>query len=246
MITATSKRGGFTLLETVIAIGVLAVLLTAFLAVFGPATAGIRRAISVQEADRLASTLERELTTLRPGQSSSDIVTGFDKAYSWIEDSMKKTSPQVLFIYQYRGNSNNLRSDGTLEPYTTTGGVAGKDYTVVPMVRRRDDSAFEQDLAALEGRVFAVKTGQLVFTGGQLILSSGEKIADPSPGGDPPGTVQLSGPGAAGKYPEAVIAFSAGFYSVPSTAPAYLKAGGAFNSDKLKNPIFTRNLAVRR
>ena len=35
----------------------VAILLTAFLAVFGPATQGIRRAISVQEADRLV--LER-------------------------------------------------------------------------------------------------------------------------------------------------------------------------------------------
>jgi hypothetical protein len=55
-----------------------------------------------------------------------------------------------------------------------------------------------------------------------------------------------SGTGAAGKYPEAVIAFSAEFYSVSSTAPAYLKSGGKFDASKLKSPIFTRNLAVRR
>jgi prepilin-type N-terminal cleavage/methylation domain-containing protein len=246
MISSSSKRRGFTLLETVIAIGVLAVLLTAFLGVFGPATAGIRRAISVQEADRLASTLERELTTLRSGQGSTSIATGFDKAYQWIEDSMKKSSPQVMFIYQYRGNPSNLRADGTLAPYTAAGGVAGKDFTVVPMLRRRDDSAFADDLAALEGRVFAVKTTQLVFNAGQLTLSTDETIKDPSPGNDPAGTVLPSGTGAAGKYPEAVIAFSAEFYSVPSAAPAYLKSGGKFDASKLKTPIFTRNLAVRR
>jgi len=246
MISISSKRKGFTLLETVIAIGVLAVLLTAFLGVFGPATAGIRRALNVQEADRLASTLERELTTLRTGQSSSSVVTGFDKAYRWIEDSMKKSSPDVMFVYQYRGNPSNLRADGTLAPYTASGGVAGKDYTIVPMVRRRDDSAFVDDLAALEGRVFAVKTTQLVFSSGQLTLSTKEVIEDPSPGNDPAGTVLPSGTGAAGKYPEAVIAFSAEFYSVASTAPAYLKSGGKFDSSKLKTPIFTRNLAVRR
>lgn len=246
MTSASSKRQGFTLLETVIAIGVLAVLLTAFLGVFGPATAGIRRAINVQEADRLASTLERELTTLRPGQSSSTLVTGFDKAYQWIEDSMKKAAPQVMFIYQYKGNPSNLRPDGTLAPYTTAGGVAGKDYTVVPMVRRRDDAAFADDLAALEGRVFAVKTTQLVFNAGQLTLSTEELIKDPSPNNDPAGTTPPTGTGAAGKYPEAVIAFSAEFYSVSSTAPAYLKTGGKFDPSKLKSPIFTRNLAVRR
>ncbi len=40
-------------MESVIAIGIVAILLTTFLAVFGPATQGIRRALSVQEADRL-------------------------------------------------------------------------------------------------------------------------------------------------------------------------------------------------
>lgn len=246
MTSSSSKPKGFTLLETVIAIGVLAVLLTAFLGVFGPATAGIRRAINVLEADRLASTLERELTTLRTGQSSASIVTGFDKAYQWIQDSMKRTSPDVMFVYQYKGNPNNLRPDGTLTPYTTVGGVAGRDYTVIPMVRRRDDGLFLEDLAALEGRVFAVKTTQLVFNGGQLTLSTDEVIKDPSPGNDPAGTVLPTGSSAAGRYPEAVIAFSAEFYSVASTAPAFLKTGGKFDSSKLRTPIFTRNLAVRR
>ena len=52
--THPTCRGGFTLMETVIAIGVLAVLLTAFLAVFTPAAQGIRKAISAEDADRLA------------------------------------------------------------------------------------------------------------------------------------------------------------------------------------------------
>ena len=54
-------RRGFTLMETVIAIGVVAVLLTTFLAVFGPASSSIRRVLSAQEAGRLTTTLEREL-----------------------------------------------------------------------------------------------------------------------------------------------------------------------------------------
>ena len=61
------NRHGFTLMETVIAIGVVAVLLTTFLAVFGPASAGIRRALSAQEAGRLTNSLERELSSLRRG-----------------------------------------------------------------------------------------------------------------------------------------------------------------------------------
>jgi prepilin-type N-terminal cleavage/methylation domain-containing protein len=53
-----SRFRGFTLLETVIAIGVLAVLLTGFMVVFAPAADGIRKSINVQQADRMGSTLE--------------------------------------------------------------------------------------------------------------------------------------------------------------------------------------------
>ncbi len=58
-------------MESVIAIGIVAVLLTTFLAVFGPATQGIRRAISIQEADRLVSALEREMQVLRSDDDDS-------------------------------------------------------------------------------------------------------------------------------------------------------------------------------
>ena len=58
------SRNGFTLMETLLAIAVVAVLLSSFLAVFGPATSGIRQSISAQDADRLASALEHELSIL--------------------------------------------------------------------------------------------------------------------------------------------------------------------------------------
>jgi len=244
------QRHGFTLLETVIAIGVLAVLLTGFMVVFAPAAAGIRKSINVQEADRLASTLEQELVTLRKGEeNTTDIVTGFDKAFKMIESAMKKTNPEVIFIYQYRGNLKaKPRDDGTYEPYkNASSGTAGIDYAVVSMARCRVkpgsgiDSSFEKDLEALQGRVYAVKTKQLVFSGGGLVASTKEVIEDPSPG-EP----LLTGTTASGKYPEAVIAFSADFYSLPSSSYSYLKSGGAFNPSKLNTPVFTRNLAVRR
>jgi prepilin-type N-terminal cleavage/methylation domain-containing protein len=248
--THPSHRG-FTLLETVIAIGVLAVLLTGFIVVFTPAAEGIRKSINSQQADRLASTLEQELVTLRTGESSSTIATGFDKAYKYIGDSMVSTSPEVVFVYQYRGDlTTGTRPDGTYKPYTGKSGVVGTDFTVVSMARRRikldgtTDSDLAQDLNALEGRVFAVKMTQLVFANSALTLSTTGRIADPTPdpGTDPP----LTGNTAAGTYQEAVIAFAADFHSLPSSTYAYLKAGGPFNSNKLKNPMFSRNLAVRR
>jgi len=246
----STQRRGFTLIETVIAIGVLAVLLTGFMVVFAPAAAGIRKSINVQEADRLASTLEQELVTLRKGEeNTTEIVTGFDKAYKMIEGAMKRTNPEVIFVYQYRGDLKvKPRDDSTYLPYKkASSGTVGIDYAVVSMARRRvkpgsgTDSDFEKDLEALEGRVYAVKIKQLVFSGGGLVASTNEVIEDPSPG-EP----LLTGTSASGKYPEAVIAFTADFYNLPSSSYSYLKIGGTFNPSKLNTPIFSRNLAVRR
>ncbi len=246
------SRRGFTLAETVIAIGILSVLLTGFIVVFTPAADGIRKSINSQQADRLASTLEQELVTLRTGESSSMIATGFDKAFKLIQDSMVSSSPEVVFVYQYRGDLKAaLRADGTYSAYSGNSGVVGADFTVVSMARRRikldgsTDSDFEQDLSALEGRVFAVKMTQLVFsTGSGLTLATTGTIADPTP--DPTNDPPLTGNTAAGRYQEAVIAFSADFFSLPSSSYSYLKTGGAFSPVKLKNPMFSRNLAVRR
>lgn len=249
--TRTALHCGFTLIETVIAIGVLAVLITGFMVVFAPAAEGIRKSISVQQADRLASTLEQELVNLRKGEEASGtIVTGFDKAYKLIEGAMNKSkNAELIFVYQYRGDLKKpLRADGTYEPYVNaSAGRSGSDYMVVSMARRRikpgggADDFFEADLKALEGRIFVVKTKQLVFSGGQLVESAKDQIEDPSPG-EPP----LTGTSVSGKYPEAVISFSAEFYSLPTNSYNYVKTGGPLDPTKLKNPIFTRSLAVLR
>lgn len=237
-----SSSGGFTLMETVIAIGVLALLLTAFLAVFGPATTGLRKAISVQEADRLAAALERELVTLRPGSSGTDYTTGFDKAYKWIEAANE--GDKSILLYQYRGNPNEIREDGSMEPYTQGGGVAGRDYIVQPMVRQRNDSLVQKDLKALDGRIFTVKLTQLVFENGTLTKNSDGGI-NQNPQGETGSSEGAGGAGSDG-FREAVLAFSAEFFIVPNSAPEYVQIGGKFDPAKLTKPIFTRNLAVRR
>lgn len=234
------RRSGFTLLETVIAIGVLAVLLTAFMAVFAPAADGIRRAISAQEADRLAYTLEKELVTLRDdGAGAGEYATGFEKAYEWIEESGADEDP--LFLYQYRGNPDQLRQDGTMVPHRPQGdelGVAGEDFIVQSMLRRRSDRLLEEDLAALEGRVYLARLTQLVFSSGELILGTPGKIDDPTPNDGDGGVTDAE------SYPEAVIAFAAEFFQVPNTSADYIR--DTFDPARLKRPLFTRNLAVRR
>lgn len=228
---------GFTLMETVIAIGVLAVLLTGFLAVFTPAAQGIRRSISSQQADRLASTLERELVTLRDGQKPVGITTGFEKAFEWIKEG--NDGGKAIFVYQYRGDGSKLRSDGTPEPVNDIKGQPGVDYIVQSMVRRKGDPELTKDLEAIEGAIFFVKPIQLVFNKNEMVLGTAGTIKNP-----PPATGNASD---AANYKDAVIAFAAEFHGVPTKSATYLN-GTEFKTrfDNAKRPVFTRNLAVRR
>lgn len=244
------RSRGFTLLETVIAIGVLAVLLTGFIVVFTPAADGIRKSINVQQADRLASTLENELVTLRTGEATSDIKTGFDKAFDRI--SRSNTATTGLVVYQYRGKKNSLRnSDKTPEPLTDADNkdkVPGENYTVVSVMRKLNDPEFTTDLQAIEGSIYLVKCTQLVFDGGQLKPGKPGEIKNPSPAPSTP-TVPPYQPGPFSKgadYPEAVIAFTADFYMMPAKSAGYFTGTLPSKFAGLNKPVFSRNLAVRR
>lgn len=223
-------------METVIAIGVLAVLLTGFIAVFTPAAQGIRRSINAQQADRLASTLERELTTLREGQKSGDALTGFDKAFNWIQGA--NSANEAIFVYQYRGDPSDIRADGTPAPQDKVDGQPGKDYTIQSIARRASEHEFASDLEAIEGAIFYVKPTQLVYNSNEMILGTIGTITDPK---------DKTPVGQASSYKDAVIAFSADFFSVPTKTVDYL-TGPAFQKrfTTATRPVFSRNLAVRR
>lgn len=234
---------GFTLMESVIAIGVVAVLLTTFLAIFGPASQSIRRALSAQEADRLQTALERELQILREG-TDSEYQTPFEKAFDWIKESTDPSN--AVLLYNYRGDPTNIRPDGSLEPYRGDEGQSGKDYILQPAVRRLSDSSqnFEKDLEEVEGQVYYVSMTQLVFENGGLIPGEPGKIVDPHNPGESYDSV--------GSFPEAVVAYNADFYALRSNSYEYIKqldladGNGDGRPDKLGLPLFSRNLAVRR
>lgn len=247
-----SKRA-FTLIETVIAIGVLAVLLTGFMLVFGPAAEGIRTSVNAQIADRLASTFEQELVQLRPGQQSAadEIKSAFDKAFVYVKNSgTKGNQANALVVYQYRADLRGVpRADGSLPPRVNiTGQVAGQDYLVKTMMRRASDPAFRSDIPAVEGAVFFGVCRQLVFRNSQLtpVPKPGE-IRNPNFDGRAE-TGQISGPDS---YPESVLAFVTDFHITPSRDPNYfsgLAFGKLFDSaaELAKRPVFSRNMAVRR
>ena len=240
--SANRRRRGFTLLETVIAIGVLAVLLTGFIVVFTPAADGIRKSINTEHADRLASALEQELVNVRPVEDSDTFTNGFSKAFEWIKNS--NSASKALLVYQYRGKISNFRDDGTPVPEPSLADkLPGRDYIVVPMARRITDEELSKDLlsddlAAVEGAVYVVKCTQLRYNGTSLIKGTPGTIADPKTG---------TSIASADLYPASTIPFVAEFHMTPIKSASYF-SGATFTTDfaKLRNPVFTRHLSIRR
>ena len=76
-----NKKPGFTLVEVAIAIGMMAVMISSFMVVFGPSIKGIDKSLSAKEADRLTSALELELTTMRKTMMTTQAT--IEKTYYW-------------------------------------------------------------------------------------------------------------------------------------------------------------------
>ena len=222
-------------METLIALSVMTVLISGFLAVFGPATASLKRAFSIEEANRLQSTLEREFSMVRAAGVDQEFAQGgaFEKAFDWIEKSNE--SSHAIILYQYRGDQARTREDGTFEPHVEEG-IAGEDFLVVPMARRVSDPLLKEDLEAVSGRVFAVTMTQLVFDDGEIRPGEVGQVVDPHNHGD-------SYNGDAENFPEAVVAFEASFYLLPTVSYDYISN---LDLSRLKKAAFKRPMAARR
>jgi len=236
-----SIRGGFSLIETVIAIGVVAVLLSGFLIVFAPAAKGIKDSINSKAATRLVNTLEQELVSLRGQNQVTTFGTGFDKAYDYIKESSRSNPANAILVYKYRASlSTNRSSDGTPAPVNNVDGLSpGEDYVVRNMMRRKGDPEFAIDVAAIEGPVYVVKCTQLILdNAGEMRPGTAGKIVN----ADEPATA-VDNPD---NYNHAVVAFVADFYSLPSRGATFFSSQFDQLFPNLSRPAFSRNLAVRR
>lgn len=236
-------RRGFSIVEVAIAMGVVTLLLTTFLGVFGPAQQNITRALSSKDANRMKDALINEMSILRASDTSYN--SSFDKAFKMLERS--HDSRQAVLMYQYKAKPEDDDNDGILPAFAGTGGIQGRDYIIQTAVRSVgvDDVKLQSELAAesVDGSVFVVRMTQLVrdpsSSDTNLILSPRDTsgITDPNnPGPDIT---------AAENYPDAVIAFRAEFFRLKSNNFNYITSG-AWNFENIGNSVSEINMAIRR
>lgn len=245
-------RRGFSLIETVIAIGVVAVLLSGFLIVFAPAAAGIKDSINSKAATRLVNTLEQELVSLRGAAQTGAYATGFHKAFDYIKESSGSDPADAVLVYRYRASlTAPARADGTPAPVNDTENlIPGEHYVVRNMMRRKSDPLFldstNGDINAIEGPVYVVKCTQLVMnSAGELVTGTPGEIFNSD---DPLTPTDESSIAAnnADEYNRAVIAFVADFYNLPARGETFFATSFDGLYPDLTRPAFSRNLAVRR
>ena len=257
---------GFTLAETVLAIAVVGLLMTTFLAVFIPARKSIQGSISLQEADRVSSALTSELGTLRPTERQR-YKTAFDKAFDWMKQT-GKASDSIL-IYNYRGDlSKTPREDGSLKPYGGNSAIPGSNTMVntAVILAKQDRMRLSEDYKSIVGPVFVIRMTQFVWSkesstqardnsgneqygarGGKYVLSNQPgSISNPYRPGQQISSANsyMYDPSSKSETPwGAEVLYMAEFFQMPTVQPQALKT---LDFEKMKKPVFTRNLSFRR
>ncbi len=245
-LTAKSRRG-FTLMETLLAIGVVGVLLSIFLTIFVPARGMVRQALNRQEAERIASILRSEMSIIRPDEqagaeatTSSDgqFLSPFDKGFFWLLKS--RTPTNAIVVYSYRADTTKpARADGTYPPVPASRNVPGQGNQLVSIACPMNDPLHKDNIKDAVGPVFLVKMTQIVETGGGKYELSGN-----------PGSI--NGANSPDKYVSsvedknpwgAVIMYRADFYLMSPPNPARYK-GKSWK--RLGRPMFSVNLSFRR
>ncbi len=257
---------GFTLTEVVLAIGVVAVLIVVFMAMFIPARRTVQSALSTREADSIAHALTAELSLLRnteraaSGASKSNksrYISSFDKAFYWMQNT--KTPATTILVYAYRADlTKGVRRDGTYHPWLSDeSSIPGENSAVVRGVCLASDKTRYEDFQALVGPVFAVRMTQIVVDRikdsrdneyGYTLAPQPGVIYNPYVRGrvikDPSMYVYSDEKSGGANLPwGAEVQFYAEFFQLPSSDPEILQN---MTWQKLRRPVFSRDMVFRR
>lgn len=243
----TRRCGGFTLMETLLAVALVGVLVSIFLTVFVPARGLVQEALTKQEAERITGILRAEMGTIRPNEragardkvsSDGKYLTPFDKGFYWIMKSKRPSTSIVIFSYR-ADTSKSPRADGTYPPVKASKAVPGQNSQLVAIACPMNDSLHKNDIKDAVGPVFVVKMSQLVNQ------HNGEFKLSPNPGviaeaSKPEDYFSTSDDGK--QYGGAVF-YRADFYKMSPPNPARY---GDRNWKRMGRPLFSANMSFHR
>ncbi len=253
------KKSGFTLVETVLAIGLIGVLIVLFVAMFYPSRKTIQAALTIQEADRLVNALTDELSIVRKPElapanakisSQTRYVSAFDKAYYWMQQTERPGT--TILIYSYRGDLEKpKREDGSLPLFEGQEYLPGKNSVLVTTACLATNKSRLEDLRSAVGTIFAVRMSQIVIDENK---SEFKYVVSDVPGqiGNPyMRQTRIKKPEEYMYDPKnrdqpswgAGVMYKAEFFQVQLQDPEMLKN---MNWEQLKTPAFSRNLIFRR
>ena len=241
-----TRRGGFTLVETLLAIGLVGVLLSLFLTVFVPARGNVRQALARQEAERITNILRTELDTLKGNERAEEsavnstpqkFITSFDKAFYWMQRSAKPETSIVIFSYR-ADMTGDVRKDGTFPPLVAKKNVPTANSQLVTIACPMDDPIHSKEIKDAVGPVYLVCMTELEQQGNGSFKAA-----------EKPGVIRGA------KTPEnfvieeyntirgAIVFYRADFYIMSPPNPARYK-----NKPwkRLGRPAFSANLSFRR
>lgn len=241
----STQARAFSLTETVIAMGVIAVLVTAFVVTFGAAGDAIKRSIDMSELQKVSTALHAEMHTMRNDEAKKySSGNPFNKAFDWLQKGDSERNAVV--IYTYRGDLKQLRPDGTFKPLKTADVVPGQGSITCMGVRLASDPLLKEDLAARVDSIFVCRLRQLVWDEqkGNWVVSRSKGITSPYGGETIASPDEFYSKDAKTKQPwGGEIAMQAEFWTVTSVNDQTLKH---LFGNKSPKPIFVTNMAVRR
>ncbi len=161
-------------METLLAIGIIGVLMSIFLTLFVPARNIVREALAREEMERITKVLRSEMTTLRANEiapanakksSGKSFVSGFDKAFYWFKRSNKPYNSIVIFSYRADTSRAKL-ADGNYPPVAPGKNIAADKTELITMACPLDDKLRRDSIRNAVGPVFLVRLTQFIEQNG--------------------------------------------------------------------------------
>lgn len=230
-------KKGFTLMETLLAMALVATLVSIFLTVFVPSRRMVQEAITKQDAERVAGILKAEVATLRTSDRKL-YKTSFDKGFSWLQKTSHPSSSIVVFSYR-ADMSGAQKADGTYPAVLPGKQTKLANTQILTVACPVDDPLHKDDIRFSVGPAFLVKMTQLTPN------NRGEMVLAPKPG-------VIQGASSPDQYCSdansktpfgAVIFYRADFYLMSPPNPDRYKGR---SWDTLGRPVFSSNLSFTR